>query len=74
MAYIGHALIGDQDYGTRRRLSGAVPGAEVANSFVRQALHAATLGFAHPVSSQIMRFDSPLPSDIAQLLDALRFT
>ena len=74
MAYIGHALIGDPDYGTRRRLSGAVPGAAVANSFARQALHAATLGFAHPVSSQFMRFESPLPDDIAQLLDALRIT
>ncbi|MDE0347778.1 MAG: RNA pseudouridine synthase, partial [Boseongicola sp.] len=61
-------------YGTRRRLSEAVPGAAAANSFARQALHAATLGFAHPVSSQFMRFESPLPDDIAQLLDALRIT
>ena len=74
MAHIGHALIGDPDYGRRRRLSEAVPGAATANSFARQALHAATLGFVHPVSKQFMRFDSPLPGDIAQVLDALRKT
>ena len=72
MAYIGHALIGDTDYGGRRRLPEAAPGAAAANSFARQALHAATLGFAHPVSSQFMRFESRLPGDIEQLLDALR--
>lgn len=72
MAHMGHALIGDPDYGGRRRLSEAVPGAVAANSFARQALHAATLGFAHPVSSEFMRFESPLPDDIELLLDALR--
>ncbi|MYK30798.1 MAG: RluA family pseudouridine synthase [Boseongicola sp. SB0670_bin_30] len=74
MAHIGHALIGDPDYGGRRRLPESVPGAAAANSFARQALHAATLGFVHPVSRQFMRFESPLPGDIAQVLDALRKT
>ncbi len=72
MAHIGHALIGDPAYGGRRRLPVAVPGAKAANSLARQALHAATLGFDHPVSGQLMRLESPLPCDIAQLLDALR--
>ena len=74
MAHIGHALIGDRDYGGRRRLSEAVPGAAAANAFPRQALHAATLGFVHPVSRQFMRFESPLPGDVEQLLDTLRTT
>ena len=74
MAHIGHALIGDPDYGGRRQLSKAVSGAAAANSFGRQALHAATLGFVHPVSNQFMRFESPLPGDIAQVLDALQET
>lgn len=74
MAHIGHALIGDRDYGGRRKLSEAVPGAATANSFARQALHAATLGFTHPVSSQFMCFECPFPGDIEQLLDALRTT
>ena len=40
----------------------------------RQALHAAVLGFVHPVTGETMRFESPLPADMArleQLLQAL---
>jgi 23S rRNA pseudouridine1911/1915/1917 synthase len=33
----------------------------------RQALHAAVLGFAHPVTGQTLRFESPLPPDMAAL-------
>ena len=33
----------------------------------RQALHAAVLGFVHPVTGQAVRFESPLPADMAQL-------
>ena len=38
----------------------------------RQALHAATLGFDHPVSGKPMRFESPAPAEIVTLLEALR--
>ena len=38
----------------------------------RQALHAAILGFAHPVTGAEMAFEAPLPADMAGLLDALR--
>ena len=46
--------------------------AELANSFPRQALHAASLGFDHPVSGGRLEFSSPLPEDMAGLIDALR--
>ena len=72
MAYIGHVLIGDPTYGGRRRLGGESAGAKAGNSFSRQALHAQTLGFTHPVSGDDLRFESPLPDDFAQLLDELR--
>ncbi len=72
MAYIGHALMGDPTYGGRRRLGASVPGAEVGNSFKRQALHAETLGFVHPVSGENLQFKSPLPDDMRGLLDSLR--
>ncbi len=75
MAYAGHGLIGDQTYGGRRRLSPKAVGevaAGIGNAFPRQALHAATLGFAHPVTGEMMEFESPLPPDMAELLDALR--
>jgi 23S rRNA pseudouridine1911/1915/1917 synthase len=74
MAHIGHALLGDQTYGGRRRLAGKSmgPAAEAANGFPRQALHAATLGFKHPATGEIMEFTSSLPPDLTQLIAQLR--
>ncbi len=71
MAYAGHALLGDQTYGNRRRLPTKAPGAEAAMDFSRQALHAATLGFVHPVTGQTLEFASPLPGDMQRLIAAL---
>ncbi|UWQ22693.1 RluA family pseudouridine synthase [Jannaschia sp. W003] len=70
MAHAGHGLVGDPVYGGRRRLGGAR--GEAAAAFPRQALHAATLGFRHPGTGEAMRFESPIPADMAALLDALR--
>ncbi|MEM7520149.1 MAG: RluA family pseudouridine synthase [Pseudomonadota bacterium] len=75
MAHAGHALIGDPTYGARRKLrKGALPqGAlDLLNAFDRQALHAAVLGFDHPVTGKVMRFEAPLPQDMDDLLAALR--
>jgi 23S rRNA pseudouridine1911/1915/1917 synthase len=74
MAYAGHGLIGDQTYGGKRRLPEKLFGsaAELANSFPRQALHAAALGFEHPVTGEELEFTSPLPADMADLLAALQ--
>jgi 23S rRNA pseudouridine1911/1915/1917 synthase len=74
MAYAGHGLLGDQTYGGKRRLPEKLfgPAAELANAFSRQALHAATLGFVHPVTGEELEFESPLPVDMANLVDALR--
>ena len=72
MSHIGHALLGDPVYGGRRRLPADVPGAAAARAFARQALHAETLGFTHPVSGEEMDFTAPLPDDLKTLLFALR--
>lgn len=73
LAYAGHGLIGDQTYGGKRKLGGALgQGAAVGNAFPRQALHAATLGFDHPVTGERLEFSSPLPPDMAGLIEALR--
>ncbi len=75
MAHAGHGLLGDPLYGGRRKLpakslpEGAV---EAVDGFSRQALHAATLGFEHPVTGEWMRFEAPLPEDMEALLAALR--
>ena len=75
MAHIGHGLIGDQTYGGRRKLSVKQAGeraVNVTNDFARQALHAAHLGFEHPISHEILRFQAQIPPDMADLIDALR--
>lgn len=74
MAYAGLGLIGDPVYGGSRRASAKAlgPAAELAQAFSRQALHAAHLGFDHPVTGRAMTFDSPLPDDMQTLLDSLR--
>ena len=74
MGYAGHGLLGDQTYGGKRRLAEKTMGAaaELGNGFPRQALHAATLGFAHPVSGDNLSFEAGLPGDMARLIEALR--
>lgn len=74
LTHAGWPLIGDPVYGRataarRARLEGAARGA--AEAFPRQALHAAVLGFEHPVSSEPMRFERPPPTDMAGLKSAL---
>jgi 23S rRNA pseudouridine1911/1915/1917 synthase len=74
LAHAGHSLIGDQTYGGRRKVNARTLGqaaADAAAAFPRQALHAATLGFVHPVTGAAMSFDSPLPQDMVRLVDAL---
>lgn len=66
----GHPLIGDTTYGRNRtRAARGIP--EVARAFPRQALHAATLGFTHPVTAQSLSFESDLPADMRALIAAL---
>jgi 23S rRNA pseudouridine1911/1915/1917 synthase len=69
MASLGHALLGDPVYGggsrKHRKLLQEL-------NFHRQALHAAELGFIHPVTKGRLSFASPLPSDMQQLFKALR--
>ncbi len=75
MTHVGHALIGDDTYGGRRKLSDRAVGAvaaAAANAFPRQALHAATLGFFHPATRERLAFEAPLPEDMAALLGAFR--
>lgn len=75
MAYAGFGLVGDPTYGGNRKPSAKALGQDAAgrlNAFPRQALHAAHLGFIHPVSGEWLSFDSDLPQDIAELLSMLR--
>ena len=75
MAHAGHGLVGDPVYGGKRKLSARSFGADAAEavrSFPRQALHAAVLGFEHPVTGARMRFEAPIPQDMQALISALK--
>lgn len=74
LAHLGHPVVGDPAY--LRRLPAAARGLAPAlratlAGFPRQALHAATLGFRHPITGAALRFTSPLPADMAGLIAGL---
>ena len=68
MAAIGHALLGDPVYGR----SGKTHGKLLKDlGFHRQALHAAELGFMHPLTKHRLSFASAMPADMQELFNAL---
>ena len=72
MAHAGHGLIGDPVYGGRRKLAQKAFSPEALGAisgFNRQALHAAVLGFEHPVTGESLRFEAPLPEDFETLIN-----
>ena len=78
MAHLGHPIVGDPVYGGRGRKllslreSERSLADEVLKSLPRQALHAAALELAHPVSGVRLSFASPLPEDLERALSLLR--
>jgi 23S rRNA pseudouridine1911/1915/1917 synthase len=73
-AGIGHPVAGDATYGGRRygSLRGSAACRKAVAGAPRQMLHAARLGFKHPVSGEPLVFEAPLPEDFAAVLRALR--
>ncbi len=78
MKHIGHTLFNDERYGGERILKGTTFTKYrqfVDNCFKilpRQALHAKTLGFEHPKTGKMMRFDSEIPQDMQDCIDKWR--
>lgn len=78
MKHIGHILFNDERYGGHEILKGvhfAKYKQFVKNCFdtcPRQALHAMTLGFAHPATGEEMYFTSEMPDDMTRLIDKWR--
>ena len=69
MQHLGHPLVGDPVYGKGKQLHKA--GYPLLSGFARQALHAKSLSFTHPVSGKAMKFTQPLPEDFDALLQEL---
>ncbi|MCF0175773.1 MAG: RluA family pseudouridine synthase [Bacteroidales bacterium] len=76
--WIGHPLFNDERYDGAEIRKGTVYARYrqfIENCFrllPRQALHAKTLGFDHPSTGQLIRFDSPIPDDMQALIDKWR--
>lgn len=68
MASIGHPLVGDPVYGRTGKTHSKIL---KELQFNRQALHAANLGFTHPVTKRRLSFASPMPPDMQELFNAL---
>ncbi|WP_299615918.1 RluA family pseudouridine synthase [Pelagibius sp.] len=74
MAEAGHSLLGDPLYGRggpRRARALPAPAEAALTALGRQALHAKSLGFHHPVTGRVLQFDSNLPLDMCTLIDSL---
>ncbi|MEM7562962.1 MAG: 23S rRNA pseudouridine(1911/1915/1917) synthase RluD [Pseudomonadota bacterium] len=73
MTHINYPLVGDMQYGGRRRVPGGIDSVlvDTLDSFRRQALHARRLSFTHPHSGDPISFEAPLPDDFQQLIDTL---
>ena len=73
-AAIGHPVVGDATYGGKRKWKDLArgPKQDVLREIRRQMLHAWQLSFVHPRTGQSMNFESPLPKDMASVLDSMR--
>lgn len=63
LAEAGHPLLGERVYARQAGVTGPVP---------RMMLHAAVLGFEHPLTRQRLRFEQPMPEDMREVLSRLR--
>ena len=75
LAHIGHPLLGDSVYGAGFKTKAARLSQDARaalEALGRQALHAAILGFEHPITGELLSFESDLPRDFARTLKALR--
>ncbi len=74
MKHIGHPLFNDEKYGGSKILRGTTSGTykkfveDCFGDLPRQALHAKSLGFIHPVTKEKMFFDSELPDDMKKVI------
>lgn len=74
LSHLGYPIVGDDMYGGAAELTNHTLGlhAQAPPLLARQALHAVTLRFVHPISGETMRFQAPLPPDMASAVRTLR--
>ncbi len=78
MASIGHPVLSDQIYGGRGKQLAGMNNERtklitlILKNFTRQMLHAKSLAFIHPITKQLMQFNSQIPQDMQKCLEILR--
>ena len=72
VSYLGFPIVGDDMYGGKHSTERDLGGERDAMLLARQALHATTLGFKHPMTEQPMTFTAPLAADLARAVALLR--
>jgi 23S rRNA pseudouridine1911/1915/1917 synthase len=72
LAHLGYPLVGDDMYGGKHVTERDFGGSSDAPLLTRQALHAALLGFKHPISNEPMTFQASLWSDLQRAIELLR--
>ncbi len=68
---LGHPVIGDPVYGSRRKAQTLEVSPGIRIRVPRQMLHARCLGFIHPTTGKNMRFEAPIPADMADIIETL---
>ena len=71
LSYQGFPIVGDKLYG-KTKAPGQGPLTNALNTFPRQALHATTLNFIHPISKKPLTFHANIPDDFAILIENLK--
>jgi len=73
LSHAGFPLVGDPSYGGNTRSASGISASlrTTLAAFPRQALHAARLALEHPIRSEQMKWEAPLPNDFSSLLLAL---
>jgi len=70
-SHIGHGILGDPMYGRAKKLP-----SKVATTLLKQVnhqmLHATILGFNHPITGEVLRFEKEMPQDMQEIYDALK--
>lgn len=75
LQHIGHPVAGDSIYGGEHRAINDADTLPIKHALIhlkRQALHARTLQFEHPISRESLMFSAPKPADMQRLVEALR--
>jgi 23S rRNA pseudouridine1911/1915/1917 synthase len=72
LSHSGYPIVGDDLYGGKHVSHRTLGGESDAPLLARQALHATTLAFRHPMTEEPMRFEAPLPEDLRTAIALLR--